>query len=741
MKIIIFYIRQILFILFSFWGNNVYSHTWISLNNSSSIEDYSIKILESNATVYKAQFTIHGFTDNIVTKKNIEYHLLSMSSGSYLTNVGEPQLPTISQLIALPGEANYNITISEGDWKDIDMGIIYPVQHDYKEKELEPKFEMSNDIYQDSIYKPNLVKIGEEQIWRNIRNVCISVCPFRYSTKRRKLSVLSNFILEISFSDMQGQTLLRYNDKVDAINWHLFANDISSFPTTEETDFKQSRSNDYDYLIIVGNNPTILNSQALNDFQKWKAFKGYKTKVVSTTTIGSTPNDIKNYIVQEHSNNNINYVLFIGDNDKIPLKEMNYNEESVGSDYWYGCFNTDSNYQASIPIGRFSTNSLTDFQNMIDKTINYESSYNGNFQKILLVAHKEYAPNKYQECSECIRTYPYLTSLNFSTAYGASSAPNIGGNDATNSQVLNYINTGMHIVNYRGHGEDRHWGIEYLSEGYNNRWNTSNELFEGSQVEHMDKCAIFFNVCCQTGSIDDEPCMMESLTRSSEGAIACLAATEDTYTIANHDYNKYLFKNLFNNFKWNLGNLNIFSHADAISTQNAYANYNALASICGGDPTLEIWTGSPVTFTDVSLNKSENNIIVSSPSFSYGDIIAIVSEDGELMNKYVLLGNSYTFSIPSINFYIVLNKHNYIPYLMYVNVTDDYIQNKVFYNTGIANYYIKNATINVGYDVTTSVPYGSVSIENGSKLTISKNQSVLIKNGFECKLGGEFQIK
>ena len=74
-------------------------------------------------------------------------------------------------------------------------------------------------------------------------------------------------------------------------------------------------------------------------------------------------------------------------------------------------------------------------------------------------------------------------------------------------------------------------------------------------------------------------------------------------------------------------------------------------------------------------------------------------------------------------------------------MTDDYIQNKVFYNTGIANYYIKNATINVGYDVTTSVPYGSVSIENGSKLTISKNQSVLIKNGFECKLGGEFQIK
>lgn len=46
-----------------------------------------------------------------------------------------------------------------------------------------------------------------------------------------------------------------------------------------------------------------------------------------------------------------------------------------------------------------------------------------------------------------------------------------------------------------------------------------------------------------------------------------------------------------------------------------------------------------------------------------------------------------------------------------------------------------------GYDVTTSIPYGNVSVENGSKLTISKSNGVLLKNGFECKAGGELQIK
>lgn len=41
----------------------------------------------------------------------------------------------------------------------------------------------------------------------------------------------------------------------------------------------------------------------------------------------------------------------------------------------------------------------------------------------------------------------------------------------------------------------------------------------------------------------------------------------------------------------------------------------------------------------------------------------------------------------------------------------------------------------------TSVPYGNVKVENGCKLNIRNRKSVLIKNRFECKLGGELQIK
>ena len=81
-----------------------------------------------------------------------------------------------------------------------------------------------------------------------------------------------------------------------------------------------------------------------------------------------------------------------------------------------------------------------------------------------------------------------------------------------------------------------------------------------------------------------------------------------------------------------------------------------------------------------------------------------------------------------------------MPRIYYINVTDNNIQDKVFDDPGIEHYYVKDAALNVGYDVTTSIPYGNVTIESGSILIIYNENGVLINNGFECKRGGELQI-
>ena len=106
------------------------------------------------------------------------------------------------------------------------------------------------------------------------------------------------------------------------------------------------------------------------------------------------------------------------------------------------------------------------------------------------------------------------------------------------------------------------------------------------------------------------------------------------------------------------------------------------------------------------------------------------------MNKDTISGSSYTFSVPTGNFYIVINRHNYYPHITYC-INDNYIQNK----TLEGNCFSGASPLNIGYDVTNNVPYGNVYIESGAKLFIQNGASgVTIKNGFECKLGGELIV-
>ena len=701
------------------------SQSWYSIDGSTEGEEYTIKTIESNAYSHRIEVTIHGFYDYTIEQNGKKYHQLHTKKGYIYGIIGEPQFIAIPQLIAIPEGASYTVSLEEGEWSDFEIGLIAPSQRMCLESEPNPEFYLSEKAYAKLTYSPTLLSIGDEQKWRDIRNIPISICPFKYHPLTNKLSVLSSFILNVTFHDASKKSTVLNCDIEKAYTEHIFDNNILSHAKSN-TIKKTMSSDNYDYLIIVGNLPEILNSQKLKDFQKWKAFKGYKTKVVSTNTIGTTTAAIKNYIIQERTKG-IEYVLFIGDSDKIPLKVF-YTpaDRNVNSDYWYGCLDGDNDYEADIPIGRFSTNSLADFENMVNKTIEYEKSFNGYYDETLLVANKENAPGKYQNCCEEIRNSSYSTDFTFNLAYGASS--NNGGLDYTNADVVNDINNQMHIVNYRGHG------------GYNNwwNWNTSNENFTDAEIININSRSIYFNICCWNGDITHEPCFMETFTRSDKGAIACLASTMASYTYPNHEYDKKLFTKLLNDNVWHIGDLNVAAQIATFSMSNnaLLAKDNAFVYLCGGDPSLEIWTNTPASFNSINIYRVNNNLIISIPDYSSYYTVSVVSEDGELLGNYQVTSNPCTIAIPDENFYITIHKHNYYPYVVFCS-TSSFIQNKTFET----NAYYDNSPINIGYDVTTEEPLGNVIIKNKTKLYIRKGTNqVNIKNGFECELGGELLI-
>ena len=732
------YIYFLILSLFFFF-NQVYSQHWIPVNEAPKGEAVSMQVLKSDASTYQVRVKINGLFDEIVTNEGNQYHRISFGLGESIQNQGEPALPMILRLMAIPPGAKASASIAEEKWTDIKIGTILPVQlpHNYSEKHSGFFF---NDYAYSHPFIPSIITVGEEQTFRDVRNVGIYVCPFKYYPDDEKLSVMSEFVLRVDFMQEKGYKGTNIELLEDAKNYGIFDNKVY-IDANQQSVCDKSRSTYYDYLIIVGNNLNLSNNQDLTNFRIWKALKGHKTQVVNLSSISSYgyTDDIKQYITGEYANG-VRHVLLIGDANKIAMGSISsfyFPSTSINSDYWYGCKDGSSDWQADITVGRFSTNSEWNFKKMVNKTIRYESTPPLT-DSVLLVAHK-LAPNAYfgyQQCSQNIRSYPYFGSALFTTAYGADE--NDYGDNATNADVIRKINQGVPLVNYRGYGYPDYWGGE--DGGYANAgWNAANEQFSYLQADNMDStsCTVFFSVSANTGNILAANNMLEAFTRSTYGAAAFLGSTANQYPQANHHYNMQLFIELFNEGFYNLGDLNLKAHIENnFNYPHGMTKDNAFSYICGGDPTLEIWTATPQSFGNVDLTENNGNITITT-EYSGSYLVSISDEEGNLIYSSSVYGNNCTFTKPSGNFYIGITKHNYIPHVIYYNIDAETIQNVTFTFDG----YYHHTPWAIGYGVSPD-PAGNVTVKSGSKLIIENGAGgVYIDYGFKCEKGAILDIK
>lgn len=690
--------------------DRIYSQNLIPIGGDVIGESLQKETIESTPYCYKVRVRLNSPIGQV------EY----LSNRIRLSKTG---LPLFSHLIAIPTDAKVHASITEEKWEELDVTGLPVIEKD-----------------------PVLITYGNIQTLRGIKNLSINICPFRRSVNKNRLSILSEYVLQVDFVQSERVQNSNLFSKKEKDNCLLFENDV--YVKVADISTKQSvllSGDAYDYLIIVGNNNSILNSEELKRFKRWKALKGFKTKIVSINDIVAAGfYDIKSYIAQEYYNYGIKYVLLIGDNGTIPMgyKQRFYDRsQHMDSDYWYGCMDGDDDWEQDVYIGRFSVNSSLSFSNMVEKTIRYECT-SPKSNKILLVAHKDnpYYIRSYQNCSEQIRNATYLEQMSFVTAYGASVLDD--GNNATNASVVDSINSGIAIVNYRGYGQPCYWGgVEGNVSSVG--WNSSNEFFLYTQIVNLDSLTntVFFSASPYTGKISTIGNMLETFTRAPYGAVAFIGSTiEEGFTDCNNLYDRRVYLYLLNDGIYNLGELNCYSHISSVydNNENSMAKDNAFSYICGGDPTLELWTTKDVdTFKNVNVMLSNGIVTINMNSVS-NYTVCLSTEDGELIDIIHGNGSICSFPRPNCNFYLAINKHNYIPYLIYCNGYSDFIQNVKF--DCDAYYDHSPLTISDGYSP--EVEDGEVIVKKGHKLIIKNGQEgVLIESGFECERGAEFEIK
>lgn len=732
-KGIIIYLRCLTFVILMCIIPNVsFSQNRILTDKKTTDSSISLEILESSPTAYRIKVNIHYINDKVFCHNGETFHQLYFDDETNtIQNEGEPALPVILQCIGLPNGKEYTAEITDKSWVDTTVGKIAPAQKPATNTGENEHFTISSEAYNCRIYNHELLMESNIMRWRGIDNVFLTICPFTYYPSENRLSVIREFVLTVRFSDVDG--------RVSADNAFLGEEGLSLFDNKGfyigNCPKRQASSNNgYDYLIIVGNTPEIENSQAMATFRWWKAIKGYKTELVSTTTIGTDSTSIKNYIRQKYISG-IRRVLFVGDHTKIPLpvlqpRQYQNDHQIVRSDYWYGCTDGDDDIQAELPIARFLTNTLTDFEHLVNKTIMYESLYHFWADRILLIANMQLAPGFYQGCLEQIRSQTYSTPMTMLTAYAAPNS--LGGDSATRDTVFSRINNGINMAVYNGHGNHRDFWMDYGLEGEHPEY-----CIHQSDTNRINNDAypVFISMACLNGNFTGSKSIIWQWTRSDHCATAYCGGTVPVFSYAGNYFLKQLFDEMLNCEKYNLGDLLLAANLRSLSYGNTAID-NAFCYICGGDPTLELWTGVQNSFEGIDVSSSNGTVTISVDNTCNFDV-NVVSSEGVLISKYHSnASNECTIPIPAAECDISIVKHNYIPYIVHYN-NGNFIQNKTF--TG--NHIYANTPLVIGSNVTTFIPFGDVIVSPNSNVKILNDNGVTIQEGFECQPGGEFEIK
>jgi hypothetical protein len=332
-----------------------------------------------------------------------------------------------------------------------------------------------------------------------------------------------------------------------------------------------------DYLIVTA--PS--NAGALAPFVKQKSSRGFLVLTAYISPTGTSCSTIQSTISTWYYSTpswHDHYVLLVGDVATIPL--CNYT--GYQTDDPYGSVN-GYDLDEEVWVGRLSVDDSLDCSRQIAKILAYEDSAvtNGNYAEVLLAAHKEGSPGKYEGCQDSVAAASYRVAPNFTKLYGSWSW-------VRDSSVTREVDQQLGLVAYRGHGSATEWW----------QWNSATMLPESYDTTDVKGLAnaplapVVWSYSCYNNALSVEDCLGEVWMEQAgrEGAVAHYGSTMASNTNQNHELDRQMFKAVYDK------GLTIHSHAIQYAEKQMATNVgskNAWMYLLLGDPHMKIRRGPP----------------------------------------------------------------------------------------------------------------------------------------------------
>ena len=478
--------------------------------------------VKSDMTSLKASFSFSTIEAQDYQSERGTFSWLSLPNTIIGGNEGDPQIPVVNEVIAVPFGANPRIEITSyttTDYRLEDYGIhtLVPRQPSLR-KDQRP--EEVPFVYNEAAYQstrglrsePQAV-VSVEGTMRGIQVGKMTIEPVSYDPVNNTLRVFNDIEVEVHFDDAdvratEDMLVKTYSPYFDVVYAQMFNNRMVRDAYSEHPDLYTTP-----VKMMVITTATYANNQTFQNWVNWKKQKGIYTTVYTTATTGTTAANIKSFIRNKYNEDAPTFVVIVGDTGDVTYS-LSSSTTSKVTDLYYST-TVDSDLWPEMFLSRMPVSSTTELENLLNKIMTYEQytmadpSY---LSKVLLIAGSDgtWNPRVGQP------TINYAADNYFNTAHGFTNVYKYL-TDYTN--CYSNMNTGIGFANYTAHGGETGWSGPSFS------------VSDANNLTNNDKYFWAMGNCCLAANWGySGTCLAEALLRgANKGAFGYIGSCPETY--------------------------------------------------------------------------------------------------------------------------------------------------------------------------------------------------------------------
>lgn len=479
---------------------------------------------------------------------------------------GDPALPSLSRLLAAPGDAGAELEILAVDvaGRPGVQPAPQPAAASDRPDTMPVLAEPSAVFHAGQAWPAAWATLGESCLWQGRRVQPLDVFPLRWNPLTDQLDLLRSLRLRLQWrrGEERSPAPRQGCAEVAALLRGRLLNPDSPWLAEAARDAVTELPGRY--LVVA---PDAA-AGGLEEWILWRRQQGYEVRLLLESGLGgqdATAPQIKAAIQEQFDAAPFDYLLLVGDVDRNPSgPEVDYNlmgDFIPGGQYadpgWSGhcnsqyCIVTDhpyallegTDYFADVLVGRFSVDTENDLRKMVHRTVEYDAhpflDLGSQWYQRALMIYEVTGGLSRRETKLAIRDQ-LMQNLGYTQV--DTILNRYWENPISPGVVTQRINSGLGLVNYRGYGFRYQWygpffGVDNIATLNNvGRWPLVTSIVcGGGDFASMDNDPSFGEAWLRAGATPSEP----------TGAVAFIGPSEeDTHTEWNNAIDEGIYQGL-----------------------------------------------------------------------------------------------------------------------------------------------------------------------------------------------------